>query len=85
MMPLDSVSETGLRYYGNRVAHSENRCLDLLRQQLADSEARVKELEALIHRFGYEPIGHAGATDLQILAYITAESRAALNKGGSDD
>jgi len=43
-------SESGVRHFGTFVAHSESRCIDLLRGRLEDQQASIGELTEQIAR-----------------------------------
>lgn len=45
---------------------------------LEEARGRIKALEAALHKIGYEPIGHAEATDSETLIAIVGIARAAL-------
>lgn len=45
-MPIHEA-ETGLRHFGHFTAHSENRCLEILRDSLADQRKLLEASDAL--------------------------------------
>ena len=44
------VGESGLRYFGTGTAHTEARCIALLRQEIAAARARAEKAEAELER-----------------------------------
>lgn len=72
-------TETGIRHFGVSLAHSEHRCLDLLRAEIARLHCTTSACERLVRELtDPEGFGHAVTHEVRIAARraLTADAQA---------